>query len=189
MPVTPLRNIYQLKITLIGSKPPIWRRIIVSNDMTLDKLHLVIQIAMGWTNSHLHQFISNGLFYGIKDDDFEFDMDIEDESKYKLNQLLKSEKDTIIYEYDFGDSWEHNVLLEKILPFNTDKKLPCCIKGKRACPPEDCGGIWGYGNLIDILNDAEHPEHESMLEWLDVELDPEAFDIAQTNKMFSEYVR
>ena len=189
MPVTQLRNIYQLKVTLIGSKPPIWRRILVSNDITLDKFHLVLQIAMGWTNTHLHQFISNGLFYGIKDDAFGFDMDIEDEDKYKLNQLLKSEKDTIIYEYDFGDSWEHKVLLEKILPFNTDNKLPCCIKGKRACPPEDCGGIWGFGDLIDMLNDSEHPEHESMLEWLGDEFNSEAFDIEQTNETLSKYVQ
>jgi hypothetical protein len=188
MPVAQLRNIYQLKITLIGSKPPIWRRILVSNDTTLDKFHTVLQIAMGWTNSHLHQFISNGLFYGIKDDDFGFDMDIEDEDKYKLNQLLKSEKDTIIYEYDFGDGWEHKVLLEKIIHFNTDNKLPICTKGKRACPPEDCGGIWGYGDLIDILNDSEHSEHESMLEWLGDEFDSEALDIEQINKTLSKYV-
>lgn len=188
MPVTQLRNIFQLKITLIDSKPPIWRRILVSNDITLDKLHLVIQISMGWTNSHLHQFISNNVFYGIKDDDFGFDMDIKNEEKYKLNQLLKSEKDTIKYEYDFGDSWEHNVLLEKILPFKTDHKIPCCTKGKRACPPEDCGGIWGYEDLIDIINSSEHPEHENMMEWLAGEFDSEAFDIEQTNETLSKYV-
>ncbi|MCK5478748.1 MAG: plasmid pRiA4b ORF-3 family protein [Methylococcales bacterium] len=191
MPVTHLRNIYQLKITLTGSKPPIWRRILVSNDITLDKLHLTLQIAMGWTNSHLHQFISNNVFYGIKDDDFVFDMDmdIENEDEYKLNQLLKSEKDTINYEYDFGDGWEHKVILEKILPFNTDNKLPCCTSGKRSCPPEDCGGIWGYQDLIDTLNDSEHPEHESMLEWLGGGFDPEAFDIKEINKLLLEYVR
>jgi hypothetical protein len=115
-------------------------------------------------------------------------MDIEDEDKYKLDQLLKSEKDTIIYEYDFGDGWEHKVLLEKILHFNTDNKLPICTKGKRACPPEDCGGIWGYGDLIDILNDSEHSEHESMLEWLGDKFDSEALDIEQINKTLSKYV-
>ncbi|MCF6249689.1 MAG: plasmid pRiA4b ORF-3 family protein [Methylococcaceae bacterium] len=189
MALSQLRSIYQLKITLVGSKPPIWRRILVSNNMVLDEFHLALQITMGWTNSHLHQFIANGHFYGIYDDEFDFGMEIKDESEYKLNQLLKSEKDSIIYEYDFGDGWEHKILLEKILPFNKDKRLPYCEKGKRSCPPEDCGGIWGYKDLIDVINDIEDPEHESMLEWLGDEFDPETFDLEQTNKILAEYVR
>ncbi len=189
MAVAQLRKIYQLKITLVGSKPPIWRRILVTDDITLDKFHLILQIAMGWTNSHLHQFISNGQFYGIKDDDFGFDMDIKNEEDYKLNHLLKSEKDILIYEYDFGDGWEHKVLLEKITPFNIDNKLPSCIKGKRACPPEDCGGIWGYAGLIETLNSPDDPEYESMVEWLGGKFDPEAFNIKETNKILSEYIR
>lgn len=189
MAITNLRNIYQLKITLTGSKPPIWRRILISDDMSLDMLHLTFQFTMGWTDSHLHQFILDGVFYGTPDDDFGFGIEIKDEQDYKINQLLKAEKDTIIYEYDFGDGWEHKVLLEKILPFNTDNKLPCCIKGKRACPPEDCGGIWGYGNLLDTLNNSDDPEYERMIEWLDGKFDSEAFDIKETNEILSEYVR
>lgn len=189
MPITPLRNMYQLKVTLIGSKPPIWRRVLVPSNIALGKLHLVLQISMGWTNSHLHQFISNGVFYGIQDDDSGFDMEVENEDKYILNQLLRSEKEAINYEYDFGDGWEHKILLENILPFDKDNQSPSCIKGKRACPPEDCGGIWGYQELLDTLNDPKHPEYESMLEWLGGEFDLEAFDIDEINKMLIEYVR
>ncbi|MCK4842877.1 MAG: plasmid pRiA4b ORF-3 family protein [Methylococcales bacterium] len=189
MSVSQLRNIYQLKISLTGSKPAIWRRVLVVSDSSLKDLHLTIQIAMGWSNCHLHQFISNGIFYGIKDDDFDFGMEIEDENDYKLNQLLKSEKDFIQYEYDFGDGWIHKVILEKILPFNIENKLPLCIKGKRACPPEDCGGIWGYEELLETINDSDHPEHDSMLEWLGDPFDSEALDIDNINKQLLEYIR
>ena len=189
MAVKSLRSMYQLKVTLIGAKPPIWRRILVPSDMYLGKLHIVLQLAMGWTDSHLHQFVSDNTFFGIQDDDFSLEMDVEDENKYKLNQLLKSEKDSIKYEYDFGDGWEHKIVLEKILPMENEKFSPRCIKGKRACPPEDCGGIWGYQELLDILKEPDHPEYEDMLEWLGGEFDSETFNIEETNKMLSEYVR
>ena len=189
MPVKPLRNSYQLKVTLSGAKPPIWRRILVPSDIQLGKLHLVLQVAMGWTNSHLHQFIAGSTLYGIQDDEFSSEMEVEDESKYRLDQLLKSEKETINYEYDFGDGWEHKIVLEKILPYNQDKRLPCCIKAKRACPPEDCGGIWGYQELLDIIRDPDHPEYEDMVEWLDGEFDPEKFDIDVINEILATYAR
>ena len=182
-----LRNIYQVKITLIGSKPPIWRTVLVPSDLRLGAFHDVIQVAMGWTESHLHQFIANKVFYGVPDDDF--GMEIEDETKYKLSQLLKKEKDTLIYEYDFGDSWEHKILLEKILPFDTKTALPVCIKGKRACPPEDCGGIWGYEELLEAISNPKHPDHENMLEWLGGEFDPEEFDLEEINGNLAEYCR
>ena len=189
MPTIPLRNMYQLKVTLSDSKPPIWRRIIVPSNIALGKLHLVLQISMGWTNSHLHQFISDGVFYGIQDDDFGFDMEVENEDKYKLNQLLESEKEAIKYEYDFGDGWEHKILLEKILPFDKTNQIPSCTKGKRACPPEDCGGIWGYQELLDTLDDPKHPEYEGMVEWLGGKFNSEAFNIEEINKMLTEYVK
>jgi len=103
--------------------------------------------------------------------------------------LLKKEKDSLIYEYDFGDSWEHKIILEKILPYDASLKVPSCIKGKRACPPEDCGGIWGYQNLVEIIKDPSHPEHEEMLEWLGGEFDPEYFDMNETNRMLGKYYR
>ena len=182
-----LRNIYQIKISLIGAKPPIWRTVLVPSNLKLAAFHEVIQVAMGWTNSHLHQFIANNVFYGIPDDDFELEM--EDESKYKLSQLLKKEKESLIYEYDFGDSWEHKILLEKILPYDTKTALPVCIKGKRACPPEDCGGIWGYEELLETISNPKHPDHEDMLEWLGGEFDPEEFDLEEINEDLAEYCR
>ncbi len=182
-----LKNIYQIKISLIGAKPPIWRTVLVPSNLKLAAFHDVIQVAMGWTESHLHQFIANQVFYGIPDDEFELEM--EDETKYKLSQLLKKEKESLIYEYDFGDSWEHKILLEKILPFDTKTALPVCIKGKRACPPEDCGGIWGYEELLKTISDPKHPEREDMLEWLGGEFDPEEFDLEGINEDLAEYCR
>ncbi len=181
------KSIYQIKISLIGAKPPIWRTVLAPSNLGLAAFHDVIQVAMGWTDSHLHQFIANNVFYGIPDD--EFGMEIEDESKYKLSQLLKKEKDTLIYEYDFGDSWEHKILLEKVLPFDTKTALPVCIKGKRACPPEDCGGIWGYEELLQTISDPNHPDHDDMLEWLGGEFDPEEFDLEEINEELAEYGR
>jgi hypothetical protein len=179
------KSIYQIKISLIGVKPPIWRTVLVASTIDLETFHDVIQLAMGWTDSHLHQFIANKVFYGIPDDDFEFEM--EDETQYKLSQLLQKEKDTLIYEYDFGDSWEHKILLEKILPFDSKTTLPVCIKGKRACPPEDCGGIWGYEELLETISNPKHPDHEDMLEWLGGEFDPEEFDLEAINEDLAEY--
>ena len=104
-----------------------------------------------------------------------------------ITRLLRKEKDSLIYEYDFGDGWEHKIILEKVLPHDTSLDVPRCIKGKRACPPEDCGGIWGYQDLIEMINDTSHPEHEEMLEWLGGDLDPEYFDVNETNEILSEY--
>lgn len=187
MTIRQLRTIYQIKISLIGVKPPIWRRVLVPSTIKLDQLNLVLQIAMGWTNSHLHQFICNQTFYGILDDDFDMDLKIQDETTYKLSDLLRKEKDSLVYEYDFGDGWEHKVLLEKISPYVTTKTLPKCIKGNRNCPPEDCGGPWGYADLLEALKDSEHPEHEDMLVWLSGDFDPEYFKIKEINELFAEY--
>jgi len=182
-------SIYQLKVTLVGSKPPIWRRILVSGDVNLSVFHQILQDVMGWTDSHLHQFVAGGIMYSAPYDDYADDLEIEfrDESKYKLSQLLKREKDSLIYEYDFGDSWEHKIVLEKILPDDGSTETPSCIKGKRACPPEDCGGIWGYANLIEIVQNPKHPEHQEMLEWLEEGFDPEYFDLDDINEGLQAY--
>ena len=160
-------------------------------NINLGSFHIVLQIVMGWTNSHLHQFILGRTMYGIPDDEFgaDFGIEIEDENKYNLSQLLKKEKDSLKYEYDFGDGWEHKIILEKILPYESSLKVPSCIKGKRACPPEDCGGIWGYQDLIEVINDTSHPEHEEMLEWLGGDFDPEYFDVNEINEILSKYTR
>lgn len=189
MNVKKLRSIYQLKVTLNGSKPPIWRRILVPSNINLASFHVVLQIVMGWSDSHLHQFISGSTMYGIPDDESggDFGFEINNENEYNLSQLLRKEKDSLIYEYDFGDGWEHKIILEKVLPHDTSLDVPRCIKGKRACPPEDCGGIWGYQDLIEMINDTSHPEHEEMLEWLGGDFDPEYFDVNETNAILSEY--
>ena len=172
--------IYQIKVTLRGSKPPIWRRIQVAGDTNLGKLHRIIQEVMGWYNSHLHEFIIDGEHYGEPSpDDF---FDVEDENKFKLSRVVFGEKSRLVYEYDFGDSWEHVLLVEKILPPEPGVRYPICLKGKRACPPEDCGGIWGYESLLEIIRDPEDSEHEEMLEWLGGEFDPEEFDLDGVNK-------
>ncbi len=172
-------EIHQLKITLEGSKPPIWRRIQVPADSKLADLHDVIQDVMGWTDSHLHQFILGDTYYS--NPIFELD-DVEDERKVKLNQLLRAPKAKLAYEYDFGDSWAHVLLLEKVLPPEKGTRYPVCLDGKRNCPPEDCGGVWGYAHLLEVIENPKHPEHADMLEWLGGGFDPEAFDVEDVNR-------
>ena len=175
--------VYQLKITLQASHPPIWRRALVSADITLHQLHDTIQLLMGWSNSHLHQFIAAGVVYGEDDPEFGLGDEAEFVSEHKvvLQQLLRQEKDKLIYEYDFGDSWEHKVVLEKILPPDPPGSYPICLTGKRACPPEDVGGMWGYDSFLEAIGDPENPEHEDMLEWAGA-FDPEEFDLQEINK-------
>lgn len=172
--------VYQLKISLKYSKPPIWRRVLVPAGMELEALHEVIQAVFGWTNSHLHQFIDGRTFYqpGAENDGL-MGMRNEDSAGVRVQDLLRREKDKLVYEYDFGDSWEHVVLLEKILPHDPAQSLPVCIKGKRACPPEDCGGIPGYYHLLELLNGPECEEKEELLDWIGAPMDPEAFDLEE----------
>jgi hypothetical protein len=178
-PVPPTA-IYQLKITLQGLRPPIWRRVLVADDTSLAKLNFIIQIAMGWTNSHLHDFTILGERYSEPSpEDWE---PVKDERRYKLNQLVTGAKFKFTYQYDFGDSWDHAVVVEKILPPDPGVRSPVCVAGKRACPPEDVGGVWGYTGFLEALADPNHAEHESYLEWIGGEFDPEAFDLDAVNK-------
>lgn len=174
-------TVYQLKVALKGGKPPIWRRILIPASMELAGLHDAIQGAMGWYNCHLHQFRKGRIYYSPEAEDGFLGFSSESYSGMQVADLLQREKDKIIYEYDFGDSWEHTVTLEKILEPEAGQSYPVCIKGKRACPPEDCGGLWGYYNLLEILDDPDHEEHEEMLEWVEEKIDPEAFDLDQAN--------
>ena len=180
-------KIYQLKIALKGSKPSIWRRILVSPDLLLSDFHKIIQSTMGWTNSHLHQFVSGNSFYTVRSpgDDFWDDMDNVDyeKEKIKISHFLKNEKERFIYEYDFGDSWTHSIVLEKILPIDKKKKYPICVTGKMSCPPEDCGGIWGYMDMVDILKQPKHEEYEDYVEWLGDDFDPKFFDKKEVNEL------
>lgn len=179
------KKIYQIQIALRGSKPKIWRRVLVPSDLLLSDFHVIIQITMGWTNSHLHQFIKDQTFYTprMADDDFWDEMDNVDYSKIKISDLLKKVKDRIIYEYDFGDSWGHDIILEKIENNEVHKNIPICLTGKNNCPPENCGGIWGYYDLLEILKNPDHEEYEEYVEWLGEEFDPQYFDKKEINEM------
>ena len=176
---------YQLKITLELVKPAIWRRLTVPGNANLGWLHAAIQLAMGWTNGHLHQFEVGGRLFSDPHVHFaesEGDPEILDEAKFSLSEVAPYRKDLLRYEYDFGDSWRHTIIVEKVLPPEPDvAAVAVCMAGKRACPPDDCGGPWGYQNLLKILRNPKHEEHNSMKEWLGRAFDPEAFDPASAN--------
>ncbi len=172
--------VFQLKVTLKESKPPIWRRIQVRGSTTLPKLHAILQIVMGWTDSHLHEFRVGNIHYGVPDPDWE--MDIKNERRVKLGEIVAAVKDRFVYEYDFGDSWEHAIVVEKVLAPEPGVRYPLCLAGKRACPPEDVGGTWGYAEFLEAIGDPEHPEHEDMLTWIGGEFDPLAFDVEAVNQ-------
>jgi hypothetical protein len=240
-------EILHLRITLKGSKPPIWRRVAVASDITLGQLHEVIQIVMGWTDSHLHHFILRGK--GLKprlrelpkstgqskreeiilpdgrrgivltnipapnspeatpakpiapiptcrDRYFvtkvtpwgnDTEMEGEDENAVTLGKVCPKVKSKLIYEYDFGDGWEHVIEVQKIVEPETGVEYPVCLAGKKACPPEDCGGVWGYYELLATIADPDHEEHEEMLEWLGEGSDPDAFDLEEVNAMLAEW--
>ena len=175
------KTVYQIKVTLIDSKPPIWRRMIIPDNITLYQLHKILQTVMGWMNSHLHHFIINEEFYGSSEDDEFGDMRTKNESRYKLNQLVTRAGFKFRYEYDFGDSWLHDLVVEKILPAEKGAAYPVCIAGKRACPPEDVGGIWGYEDFLKTISNPKHSEHAEMMEWVGGDFDPEHFNLNAVN--------
>ena len=186
---TPARTaagtVYQLKITLDDTQPPLWRRVL-TNDCTLAKLHAIIQISMGWGDCHLHVFEIGGEQYGPLEQRDEPDpwdeSEVGDERKVKLSQLVAGGIKKFRYVYDMGDNWQHTIQIEKELPAEAGVRYPRCIDGKRACPPEDCGGPWGYPGLLEALANPRHPEHAEMLEWVGGEFDPEHFDPEEVNE-------
>jgi hypothetical protein len=178
-------QVNQFKVTLLDSHPPIWRRIQVK-DCTLDKLHEHIQTAMGWTNSHLHHFIFGEQLYGDPDlmqENYE-DMDYRDSTSTKVSDILPEDgkRFHFQYEYDFGDSWLHEVLFEKVVRAEPGRKYPLCLEGARACPPEDVGGVWGYADFVEAIRDPDNERHEELLEWVGGSFDPEAFEPAAATK-------
>jgi len=178
-------SIHQLKVTLQGFKPFIWRRIQVDSHAPLNEVHMAIQIAMGWTDSHLHDFTVNGQTYAARTPYGGLD-GAEDETKHTLIEIAPTPKAKIGYLYDFGDSWEHVIMVEKVLTPDPEAVYPRCIAGKNACPPDDCGGVWGYANLLEALHNPNHPEHEELLEWAGEVIDPEAFDLDATNRKMAD---
>jgi hypothetical protein len=174
----PSHSVYQLRVTLIGSAPPIWRQILVPGSVTLQRLHMVLQKAMGWETSHLHMFEVGENRYGDPDPEWP---DVQDHRGVRLYQAAQ-EGGRFIYDYDMGDGWRHAVAVERAYADKTFTGAPTCLAGERACPPEDCGGIGGYAELLKTLADRRHPEHRRMKEWMGGPFDPEAFDLAATNR-------
>lgn len=174
-------KIFQFKITLKDAPLPIWRRIEVADNEDFEAFHEYIQSFMGWYNCHLHHFYKGrNLFIVPQKTDFQMGTELLSK-KTLLSDMFKAEKDKLNYEYDFGDSWNHEIVLEKILEVDATKDYPLCVAGKGKCPPEDCGGVWGYADLLEILKDPKHEEYEDMCEWLDIEKgsdwDPKEFNL------------
>ncbi|MBC8458438.1 MAG: DUF1841 family protein [Deltaproteobacteria bacterium] len=180
-----LKQFYQFKITLKGIRPPIWRRIQVPGDYTFWDLHVAIQDAMGWLDYHLHAFHILNPETGFKEEISGLDDSSWDDHQVtlgwerKISLYFTPKNNKALYVYDFGDDWQHDVKLEKILPEEKNVKYPICLTGKRACPPEDCGGIWGYMNLLEILSDPNHEDYEDTVDWLGEEFNPDYFDIGK----------
>lgn len=177
-------RVYQFKITLRGVKPPVWRRVRVPETYTFWDLHVAVQDAMGWFDCHLHLFEvvdpSTGLNVEIGIPEKESDESGEIPGwEVKIADYFSMENRSAAYVYDFGDNWEHRVELEKILPREKNVAYPTCVDGKRACPPEDCGGVLGYEDFLRAIRNPKHKEHEEMLEWVGGEFDPEHFDVKE----------
>jgi len=175
-------QIYQLKITLSGSDPPIWRRIQVANTMTLADLHGTIQVTMEWDGYHAHDFTIDGVCYGVPSTGSLF-MSIEDETKTFLGNVVKAEGQKFQYCYDFGDNWTHELLLESIFQPEARVRYPVCLDGAMACPPEDCGGVWRYYSLLETAKDPGHPDYEDAVSWFGSSFDPETFSAEDVNRL------
>jgi hypothetical protein len=167
------RQIYQLRITLLDVTPAIWRRVALPGGYTLDRVHRAIQHAMGWQDYHLHSFEIDGSQFGVPDPDGE--LDLRDELDVRLDAVAGKDS-RFTYTYDFGDWWEHEVVVETVYPAEPDERYPLCLEGERACPPEDVGGAYGYAQFLEALADPGHPEHEAMREWIGRRFDPVFFD-------------
>ncbi|MCU0445811.1 MAG: plasmid pRiA4b ORF-3 family protein [Microscillaceae bacterium] len=175
-------QLYQFKITLKDAPVPIWRRIHVSSTENFLNLHTYIQDAMGWYNYHMFTFEKDrGKYLLVDSEESLADYGNDLAANINLYEVFTAEKDKMLYTYDMGDNWEHEVVLEKILPLLPSTPHPVCIGGKGKCPPEDCGGVWGYADLLEILKDPKHPEYDAMCEWIDIESgddwDPNEFEL------------
>jgi len=176
-------SVYQIKVSLRGTRPPVWRRLVVRADTTLFRLHGILQDAMGWTDTHLHQFYAEGRRFGVVDP--EIDRGMMSDRRVALFQVASCVGWSVGYEYDFGDSWMHEIRVEKILDAKDDVATPTCLDGRMACPPEDCGGVHGYADLLDAIADPAHSRHDELLEWLGRPFDPAAFDCDAVNTVLA----
>ncbi|MBI9075384.1 MAG: plasmid pRiA4b ORF-3 family protein [Desulfatibacillum sp.] len=181
--VTDLRRLYCLRITLMGSDPAIWRRIVVTSDTTLGKMHQIILAVMGWSGTHQHRFSIGGRSYGIPTPDHDFGLLSEQE--VRLSHVAPNLGKRFIYEYDPGDNWRHEILVEEISPLEKNLRNPVCVDGERACPPENIGGIFRYIDFLEALRDERHPAHAVMVQWVGQDFDPGLFDIDAANTRLS----
>ena len=182
-------EVLQLKISLKEIKPKIWRRFLVEDSITFQKLHEIIQDVMGWENYHLFEFKFENIRIIPPNEDYLEENEL-DPKKVKVKEYVNKEKQKFEYIYDFGDSWEHEVIVEKILDKNNSKQYSVCIAGERACPPEDCGGVWGYEELLEIRKNKNHPEYkDKIVNWLGEDFDPEEFDLNRINIKLNRYKR
>jgi len=178
MPALASKTVFQLRISLKDYVPVIWRRLLVPGGITLAKLHLMIQAAMGWEDYHLRCFEIDGVRYGIPDPEFDM-MDVDDES-VRVADLI-GPRSRFDYEYDFGDSWHHEVVVEDVTPVDLVLKFGVCLDGQRACPPEDVGGVYMFATVLEAIRDPEHAESPEYLHWLPPGFDPEAFNLGAIN--------
>jgi Plasmid pRiA4b ORF-3-like protein len=174
-------KIYELYVELEGIQPPIWRRLLVPATITLPKLHDLLQLAMGWTNSHLHSFTIGDRTFGMAGTDLE-ELNMLDESRRTLEAVLANTIREFVYEYDFGDGWCHRIEVKPVSRPNTDWFYPLCIAGARAAPPDDVGGVPGYEEFLAAIKNPGHEEHDSMLTWIGGAFDPEGFDLNAINR-------
>jgi hypothetical protein len=174
----------QLHISLDGSEPLIWRKVLIPKEISFFKLHQVIQISMGWTNSHLFEFNIEGFKVGISYDHLK-DMDVDhlmDSKETYLTEMISEPGECIKYWYDFGDSWMHTINFEKYFPLDKEAQLPYCTSGELNCPPEDCGGIAGFYDLLSNLSNKKHEDYKSMKRWVGSKYDPSKVDFGKINR-------
>ncbi len=176
-----IESVYQIKVTLKDIRPPIWRRVQVPSNISLNTLHRILQAVLPWDGYHLYQSIIGGVDYDEPDPDDDFGFELRSDRTAKLNQVASGAGARFTYEYDFGDGWEHEILIEKVLPPEGGVRYPICLADKRACPPEDCGGTPGYARFLQAIRYPEHEEQESLLQWVRGSFDPEAFDLDEIN--------
>ncbi|MEO6949340.1 MAG: plasmid pRiA4b ORF-3 family protein [Ginsengibacter sp.] len=179
---------FEFRIQMKGiSRPPVWRQLKIPDNCTFHQFHLAIQISFGWYNSHLYLFSKRGFGsdFSIQIPYGESEFNEVDSRKTKLKSIFKKVGDQFLYIYDFGDSWTHHIILDKI---TTEKILkPICINGKGKCPPEDCGGVDGYQDFLEAVQNPDNPEYEETRVWIGLENDeewnPAEFDLEEVNKM------
>jgi hypothetical protein len=196
MPTKPTKKneipeIYQIKVTLLGTRPSIWRRLLVPAGLTLGQLHDVLQLAMGWQNCHMHEFRIGQKRFGTPDPNERL-MGMSttaSESAARLSRVLGKVGAKAVYTYDFGDTWEHEITVEKVLAPEPGRAYPVCIGGKRQGPPEDCGGVYGFYDLLESIGNPDHEQHAETMEWLDEDFDPEAFSVEDVNRRLANLHR